>query len=48
METIKCEKCGQVMGATSEACPRCGTPVINETEVAETDNDLYRLVYREK
>lgn len=28
METIKCEKCGQVMGAASEACPRCGTKIV--------------------
>ena len=27
METIKCEKCGQIMGAASEACPICGTSV---------------------
>lgn len=44
METIKCKECGQVMGAASEACPRCGTPVINETDIAEmveqTENQI--------
>lgn len=28
MKTIKCENCGQVMGAASEACPKCGTKII--------------------
>ena len=33
METIKCDKCGQVMGAASEACPVCGTPVAQNMTV---------------
>lgn len=33
MEMIKCEKCGQVMGAASEACPVCGTPVAQNMTV---------------
>lgn len=39
METIKCTKCGCVMGAASEACPACGEPVPmkhNIVEQAET------------
>ena len=27
METIKCVKCGCIMGAASEVCPMCGTAV---------------------
>ena len=30
METIKCKKCGQVMGAASEVCPVCGCPTKEE------------------
>lgn len=40
METIKCEKCGQVMGAASEACPKCGTKIIKadyQTQVEEVE-----------
>ena len=33
METIKCTKCGQMMGAASEACPVCGTPVAQNMTV---------------
>ena len=33
METIKCTKCGQMMGAASEACPVCGTPVVQNMTV---------------
>lgn len=29
METIKCQTCGCVMSAMSEACPLCGTPTVN-------------------
>ena len=30
METIKCVKCGCIMGATSEICPMCGTAVVSK------------------
>lgn len=35
METIKCVKCGCIMGAASEVCPMCGTMVVKQTQ-AET------------
>lgn len=37
METIKCAKCGCIMGAASEICPMCGTVVVKQ-EQAETLN----------
>lgn len=36
METIKCKVCGQVMGAGSEVCPVCGTPVNGTNRLQET------------
>ena len=39
METIKCEKCGQIMGAASEACPVCGTLVAQNMTVQAFLND---------
>lgn len=44
MKTIKCEKCGQVMGAASEACPRCGTKIIK----AEYQTQLEEAVVEEQ
>ena len=43
METIKCKECGQVMGAASEVCPRCGTPVINETSKKQGRRKLLEM-----
>ncbi len=37
METIQCIKCGCVMGAASEVCPACGTPVIKQVEKRMTE-----------
>ncbi len=44
MKTIKCEKCGQVMGAASEACPVCGTPVAQNitTQAFLNENKTFR------
>lgn len=44
METIKCKECGQVMGAASEACPVCGTPVAQNMTVQAflSDNKTFR------
>ena len=33
METIKCVKCGCIMGAASEVCPMCGTQVAKQVQV---------------
>lgn len=44
METIKCKECGQVMGAMSESCPKCGAPVINEVETVEVVEQTERKI----
>lgn len=44
METIKCKECGQIMGATSESCPSCGAPVINEIVTTEIVEQLERNI----
>lgn len=43
METIKCVKCGCIMGATSEICPMCGTQVAKQVQVeAPSQSELLK------
>ena len=46
METIKCENCGCIMGATSEKCPVCGALVNDNEEIINEELPLHN--YREE
>ena len=47
MALIKCRECGQVISDMADHCPKCGCPVVNESEETQYGQTSEQMVYQD-
>ena len=47
MALIKCRECGQVISDMADHCPKCGCPVVNESEETQYGPTSEQMVYQD-